>query len=111
MIFKESEPDYAAQCLRHAEELYSFGENHRAKYSDSSPQVANFYNSWSGYNDELAWGAAWVSTFSYLKSSFHSFSYSALLMMPPTLPKQPTITRIMLVKCFRGMTRRLVLKC
>ena len=23
-------------------------------------QVYAFYNSWSGYNDELAWGALWL---------------------------------------------------
>ena len=60
MIFKDSDADYASQCLSHAKDLYKFAENYRGKYSDSSPQVANFYNSWSGYNDELVWGAAWL---------------------------------------------------
>jgi hypothetical protein len=38
----------------------AFADTYRAKYSDSVPEVANFYNSWSGYGDELAWGAAWM---------------------------------------------------
>ena len=59
LIFRGSDPDYAEQCLQHAKELFSFAENYKAKYSDSSPQVANFYNSWSGYNDELVWGSTW----------------------------------------------------
>ena len=34
--------------------------NHRKNYQDSVPGVADFYNSWSGYNDELLWAAAWL---------------------------------------------------
>ena len=25
------------------------------------PVISSFYNSWSGYNDELVWGAIWLS--------------------------------------------------
>ena len=34
--------------------------NHRKNYQDSVPGVSDFYNSWSGYNDELLWAAAWL---------------------------------------------------
>ncbi|CAL4104842.1 unnamed protein product, partial [Meganyctiphanes norvegica] len=61
MLFKDSDPTYAATCLDHAKSLYKFADEHRAKYTDSIPEAANFYQSWGGYNDELAWAAAWLA--------------------------------------------------
>ena len=81
MIFKDEDAGLADNCLAHAKDLYDFAINYKAKYSDSSPQglflkliaffskstfrrfgptssdsktfeVGNFYNSWSGYQDE-----------------------------------------------------------
>jgi uncharacterized protein YyaL (SSP411 family) len=60
IIFKEDDPSYAAKCLKHAQELYNFADKYRGKYSDSIPDAAKFYRSWSGFNDELAWGAVWL---------------------------------------------------
>ncbi len=52
---------YADTLLERARSLYSFADTYRGKYSDSIPDIRNYYNSWSGYNDELALGAAWLS--------------------------------------------------
>ncbi|MDP4625328.1 MAG: glycoside hydrolase family 9 protein [Akkermansiaceae bacterium] len=60
MLLQSTEPAYAEQLLDHAEALYAFADAHRGKYSDSIPQAANFYNSWSGFQDELTWGAIWL---------------------------------------------------
>ena len=60
IIFKDDDPSYAAKCLKHAEELYNFADKYRGVYSNSIPDAAIYYNSWSGYNDELAWGAVWL---------------------------------------------------
>lgn len=60
MVFKASDPAYAARLLTHARQLYDFADTVRAKYSDCVKDAASFYNSWSGYADELAWGAAWL---------------------------------------------------
>lgn len=57
-VFKDSDPAYAKKCLTHAKQLYDFAE--RTK-SDSGYTAANgFYNSWSGFYDELAWAGAWI---------------------------------------------------
>lgn len=73
IIFKEDDPTYAAKCLKHAKELYTFADQYRGKYSDSIPDAAIYYRSWSGYNDELAWGAAWLyratGLYTYLKKA------------------------------------------
>ena len=37
MIFKESDPEYSSECLRHAEELFTFADTYRGKYSDWVP--------------------------------------------------------------------------
>ncbi|WP_068473317.1 glycoside hydrolase family 9 protein [Saccharicrinis aurantiacus] len=59
LIFNDSNPTYSATLLSHAKELYTFADNYRGKYSDVIP-VGSFYKSWSGYQDELCWGAIWL---------------------------------------------------
>ncbi|CAH1784665.1 unnamed protein product [Owenia fusiformis] len=60
ILFKDSDLTYANTLLENAKALYSFAETYKGKYSDSIGDASAFYNSWSGYNDELAWGAAWL---------------------------------------------------
>ncbi len=60
IAFKPTNPTYAATLLTHAKQLYTFADTYRGKYSDCFPGVGSFYNSWSGYNDELVWGAIWL---------------------------------------------------
>ena len=60
IIFKESDLEYSATLLQHARQLYSFADTYRGKYTASIPEVASFYNSWSGYHDELCWASAWL---------------------------------------------------
>ena len=60
MLFAEQDEAYAATLLQHARELYSFANTYQGTYIDSIPGVASFYNSFSGYKDELAWAAAWL---------------------------------------------------
>ncbi len=58
VIFNDSDPDYAALCLEHAKSLYAFADSTR---SDSGYTAANgFYNSWSGFFDELSWAGCWL---------------------------------------------------
>jgi len=60
LAFRASDPAYADLLLQHAIQLYNFADTYRGKYSDSIPDAAGFYNSHSGYNDELVWGAVWL---------------------------------------------------
>src|SRR5690554_4096469 len=58
LIFAPTNPGYAALCLDHAEQLFAFAD--RTK-SDSGYTAANgFYDSWSGFWDELSWAGAWL---------------------------------------------------
>lgn len=61
MVFKRTNPAYSTVLLTHARQLYDFANENRGKYSDAIPNAAAFYNSWSGYGDELAWSAAWLA--------------------------------------------------
>ena len=57
-VYKSTDKSYADKCLKHAKELYNFAET---THSDAGYTAANgFYNSWSGYADELAWAATWI---------------------------------------------------
>jgi endoglucanase len=60
IAFRATDPSYANTLLTHARQLYSFADNFRGKYSDCITDASGFYNSWSGYNDELVWGAIWM---------------------------------------------------
>ena len=60
IVFADSDPSYSATLLSHAEQLYSFADTYRGKYSDSITDATAFYNSWSGYQDEIVWGAIWL---------------------------------------------------
>jgi len=57
-IFKPTDPTYAAECLKHAKELFAFADKTR---SDKGYTAAEgFYASWSGFYDELTWAAMWI---------------------------------------------------
>lgn len=60
MVFAQEDPSYAATSLRHARELYSFADTWRGSYSDCITDAGSYYRSWSGYQDELVWGALWL---------------------------------------------------
>ncbi len=60
MIFADDDPAYSAELLDHAMALYDFADTYRGEYSDAITDATAFYNSWSGYNDELVWGAIWL---------------------------------------------------
>ena len=60
MLFRGTDDAYADELLKNAVALYDFAETYKAKYSDSVPQASPFYESWSGYWDELTLGAAWL---------------------------------------------------
>ena len=46
-------PAILDECVRHTKELFSFTDNYRGKYSDVITDVQDFYQSWSGFKDEL----------------------------------------------------------
>jgi hypothetical protein len=60
MLFASSDPTYAAQLLSRARQLFTFADQYRGTYIQAIPDAANFYNSYSGFHDELVWAAAWL---------------------------------------------------
>ncbi|KAG4075281.1 hypothetical protein HA402_003072 [Bradysia odoriphaga] len=61
MVFRDNgDREYANTLLTHAVQLYSFATRFRGHYNESFPEVAQFYNSWSGFADEFLWSAAWL---------------------------------------------------
>ncbi len=60
IVFADEDPTYSAELLENAIALYNFADTYRGKYSDAITDAASFYNSWSGYQDELVWGAIWL---------------------------------------------------
>lgn len=59
MVFRDSHPKYSNKLLKHAKQLYDFGNKFRGLYSDSVPQAKEYYESTS-YEDDLAWAALWI---------------------------------------------------
>ncbi|MCX6127678.1 MAG: glycoside hydrolase family 9 protein, partial [Proteobacteria bacterium] len=60
IVFAKDDPVYAQNALSHARQLYSFADTYRGSYSDCIKDAGNYYRSWSGYLDELVWGALWL---------------------------------------------------
>ncbi len=60
IAFKASDPTYASTLLSHARTLYDFADNFRGKYDACISAASGYYTSWSGYMDELTWGAIWL---------------------------------------------------
>jgi hypothetical protein len=61
MVFrKNGDSAYADTLLQRAKSLYAFADAYRGRYSDCVTDAAAFYQSFSGYNDELVWAAAWI---------------------------------------------------
>jgi hypothetical protein len=60
ILFKDVDSSYSSTLLKHAIELYDFADNFRGKYVESCPNAQGFYNTYNGFNDELAWGAVWL---------------------------------------------------
>ncbi|XP_069120274.1 endoglucanase E-4-like [Argopecten irradians] len=60
IAFKEKDPAFAAELLRHAKEVYAFALEYNGTYTSSLPKsAAQFYGS-SDYDDEMCWGGAWL---------------------------------------------------
>ncbi|CAO2188258.1 unnamed protein product [Urochloa humidicola] len=51
---------YSRILLRHAEQLFEFGDRYRGKYDGSVAEAWRYYASVSGYGDEMLWAALWL---------------------------------------------------
>ncbi|XP_050549210.1 endoglucanase A-like [Daktulosphaira vitifoliae] len=59
MVFVHIDPDFSAECLKHARQLYKFGTQYRGLYNDAIKGAAQYYES-TDYGDELTWAALWL---------------------------------------------------
>ncbi|WP_204004495.1 glycoside hydrolase family 9 protein [Micromonospora lutea] len=60
MVFRPTDAAYADKLLTHARQLYTFADTVRKNYHECITDATSFYRSWSGYQDELVWGAIWL---------------------------------------------------
>ena len=60
IVFETDDPAYSNLLKSHARDLHNFAMTYRGKYSDCITDARGFYNSWSGYQDELVWASAWL---------------------------------------------------
>ncbi|XP_024515813.1 endoglucanase 6 isoform X2 [Selaginella moellendorffii] len=60
IVFRRHNAAYANNLLAHSKQLFQFADTHRGKYDASISVAQKFYNSKSGYADELLWAALWL---------------------------------------------------
>ncbi|KAL8224821.1 hypothetical protein R6Q57_017378 [Mikania cordata] len=61
LVFRKSDPVYSKILLKRAIRVFAFADKYRGSYSDGlKSYVCPFYCSYSGFRDELLWGAAWL---------------------------------------------------
>ena len=58
LVYKNINPEYSDLCLSHAQSLFKFAED--TKSDAGYVKAAGFYDSWSGFYDELSWSGAWL---------------------------------------------------
>ncbi|KAI5064366.1 hypothetical protein GOP47_0021036 [Adiantum capillus-veneris] len=67
LVYQAHDTQYSALLLDRASKLFHFADLYRASYTNECP----FYCSYSGYNDELLWAAAWLFKGSSDQSYLH----------------------------------------
>ncbi|CAM6084827.1 unnamed protein product [Calypogeia fissa] len=60
IVFQKTDPEYANRLLEASKQIFKFADTYRGKYSDAIKGACPFYCSFSGYKDELLWGATWL---------------------------------------------------
>ncbi|MQM16924.1 hypothetical protein Taro_049887 [Colocasia esculenta] len=61
LVFRKSDPSYSRLLRGRAIKVFAFADKYRGAYSNGlKGAVCPFYCSYSGYQDELLWGAAWL---------------------------------------------------
>ncbi|RZC50981.1 hypothetical protein C5167_019408 [Papaver somniferum] len=61
LVFRKCDPNYSKVLLKRAQMVFAFADKYRGTYSTGlHKDVCPFYCSFSGYHDELLWGAAWL---------------------------------------------------
>ncbi|KAL8522760.1 hypothetical protein ACS0TY_012922 [Phlomoides rotata] len=61
VVFRRCDPNYSKVLARRAIKVFEFADKHRGAYSTGlRPYVCPYYCDFSGYQDELLWGAAWL---------------------------------------------------
>ncbi|PWA74230.1 glycosyl hydrolase 9A4 [Artemisia annua] len=56
IVFRNVDKPYSEKLLDAAKKLFQFAEDYKGTFDGACP----FYCSYSGYNDELLWGASWL---------------------------------------------------
>ncbi|XP_074286223.1 endoglucanase 24-like [Silene latifolia] len=82
IAFRSVDPGYADTLLRNAISAFQFADSYRGAYSDNSDikgGACPYYCDFDGYQDELLWGAAWLSRatkddtyLNYIQSNGHT---------------------------------------
>ncbi|CAH9121638.1 unnamed protein product [Cuscuta epithymum] len=60
LALNDSDPHYSHRLLKRARQVFKFADKFRGSYNNSIKDVCPFYCDYSGYQDELLWGAAWL---------------------------------------------------
>ncbi|XP_010536683.1 PREDICTED: endoglucanase 11-like [Tarenaya hassleriana] len=60
IVFRPVDLPYSRLLLRHARQLFEFGDKYRGKYDESVKEAKGYYKSVSGYKDELLWASLWL---------------------------------------------------
>ncbi|KAL8207926.1 hypothetical protein R6Q57_007338 [Mikania cordata] len=61
LVFRKSDRSYSKILLKRAIRVFEFADKYRGSYSNGLKKfVCPYYCSYSGYEDELLWGAAWL---------------------------------------------------
>ncbi len=75
IVFRPTDPAYADTLLSHAVQLDAFAHNYKQKYTVCIADAAGYYQSYSGFNDELVWSDIWLAKAKDAQSAGSGSSY------------------------------------
>jgi hypothetical protein len=61
IVFRPTDPAYADTLLSHAVQLDAFAHAYQQVYTVCITDAAGYYNSYSGFKDELIWSSIWLA--------------------------------------------------
>ncbi|KAK8602406.1 hypothetical protein V6N13_057963 [Hibiscus sabdariffa] len=74
IVFRHIDASYARHLLNKAKWLFRFAKEHKKTFDGECP----FYCSFSGFNDELSWAAAWLYSATHRKKYFKYLTEEAV---------------------------------
>ncbi|KAL6131868.1 hypothetical protein ACLB2K_070241 [Fragaria x ananassa] len=101
IVFQQSDKAYSTLLLTRATQVFAFADQYRGSYNTSiGAGACPFYCDFSGYMDELIWGASWLykatkaaGYWKYVKDNIHYLESNTVWVMTDPAESNPFVPK------------------